>query len=109
MFNEDSRVKIPAIIHLTRFGYQYCSLKQLEWHESCNIYYRQRFILFLLEVAGGELSRMDVQKLVFLHEEELQAGHFDCIPCHYGAYFFQCDDIDLPEKRSWKHLRSRIF
>lgn len=27
MFNEDSRVKIPALLHLTRLGYQYLSLK----------------------------------------------------------------------------------
>lgn len=28
-YNENSRVKIPALIHLTRLGYQYVSLKQL--------------------------------------------------------------------------------
>ena len=26
-FNEDSRVKIPAILHLMRLGYKYLSLK----------------------------------------------------------------------------------
>lgn len=26
--NEDSRVKIPALIHLTRLGYEYLSLKE---------------------------------------------------------------------------------
>lgn len=36
-FNEDSRVKIPAILHLTRLGYSYLSLKGLEWDESSNI------------------------------------------------------------------------
>ena len=30
-FNEDSRVKIPAIIHLTRLGYDYISLKNNVW------------------------------------------------------------------------------
>ena len=30
-FNEDSRVKIPAILHLTRLGYTYLSLKQLNY------------------------------------------------------------------------------
>lgn len=33
-FNEDSRVKIPAILHLTRLGYSYLSLKELEWDET---------------------------------------------------------------------------
>jgi len=36
-FNEDSRVKIPAILHLARLGYTYLSLKNLDWHESSNI------------------------------------------------------------------------
>ena len=26
-FNEDSRVKIPALLHFTRLGYHYLSLK----------------------------------------------------------------------------------
>lgn len=32
LFNEDTRVKIPAIIHLTRIGYKYCSLKDQSHH-----------------------------------------------------------------------------
>lgn len=36
-FNEDSRVKIPTILHLTRLGYVYLSLKGLRWDESSNI------------------------------------------------------------------------
>ena len=36
-FNEDSRVKIPAILHLIRLGYTYLSLKGLKWEESSNI------------------------------------------------------------------------
>ena len=37
IFNEDSRVKIPAILHLTRLGYTYLSLKKLQWDETSNI------------------------------------------------------------------------
>ena len=36
-FNEDSRVKIPAILHLTRLGYTYLSLRGLQYEESSNI------------------------------------------------------------------------
>ena len=36
-FNEDSRVKIPAILHLTRLGYSYLSLKGLDYDATCNI------------------------------------------------------------------------
>lgn len=36
-FNEDSRVKIPSILHLTRLGYSYLSLKDAIWDEQANI------------------------------------------------------------------------
>jgi len=32
-FNEDTRVKIPTILHLMRLGYSYLSLKDQRW---CN-------------------------------------------------------------------------
>lgn len=37
-FNEDSRVKIPAILHLCRLGYKYLSLRNAKWNESTNIF-----------------------------------------------------------------------
>ncbi len=37
-FNEDSRVKIPSILHLTRLGYQYLSKDGAVWDESTNIF-----------------------------------------------------------------------
>jgi len=37
-FNEDSRVKIPALLHLLRLGYGYLSLKQASWDKRNNIF-----------------------------------------------------------------------
>ena len=37
-FNEDSRVKIPAILHLTRLGYSYLSLRNVKWDATTNIF-----------------------------------------------------------------------
>ena len=37
-FNEDSRVKIPSILHLTRLGYEYISLKNTSLDENTNIF-----------------------------------------------------------------------
>lgn len=37
-FNEDTRVKIPALLHLTRLGYTYLSLKGAHPDESTNIF-----------------------------------------------------------------------
>jgi type I restriction enzyme R subunit len=37
-FNENTRVKIPAILHLTRLGYHYVSLKDAVWDKETNIF-----------------------------------------------------------------------
>ncbi len=37
-FNEDSRVKIPSILHLIRLGYTYISLKDSNWDTDTNIF-----------------------------------------------------------------------
>ena len=36
-FNEDTRVKIPAILHLCRLGYNYLSLSKEKWDKNTNI------------------------------------------------------------------------
>ena len=37
-FNEDSRVKIPAVLHLTRLGYTYLPLCGARWDDATNIF-----------------------------------------------------------------------
>ena len=37
-FNENSRVKIPTILHLVRLGFEYLSLKEQIWDETTNIF-----------------------------------------------------------------------
>ncbi|WP_046746280.1 hypothetical protein [Kordia zhangzhouensis] len=38
IFNEDSRVKIPSILHLIQLGYTYLSLKTASWDTQTNIF-----------------------------------------------------------------------
>jgi type I restriction enzyme R subunit len=37
-FNENTRVKIPAILHLCRLGYKYLSLSNSKRHDETNIF-----------------------------------------------------------------------
>lgn len=37
-FNENTRVKIPALLHLCRLRYRYLLLKSAQWYESTNIF-----------------------------------------------------------------------
>lgn len=65
-------------------------------------YHRQQYLLALLELAGGVLTKMDLQKLLFLAEQATKNAHYDFVPYHYGCYSFQAQsDIELMESRGW--------
>lgn len=67
-------------------------------------YHRQRFILVLLELTGGRLSKMDIQKLLFLSQQGTECPYYDFVPYHFGCYSFQAQsDIELLESRGWLH------
>lgn len=72
-------------------------------------YYRQRFLLALLEMAGGELSKIDLQKLLFLAAQEADLGYFSFAPYHYGCYSFQAQsDVALMTSRGWLHESEKV-
>ena len=65
-------------------------------------FYRQRFLLLLLEMTGWRLSKMDFQKLLFLSQKEAGFSYYDFVPYHYGCYSFQAQsDIELLESFGW--------
>lgn len=65
-------------------------------------FYRQRFLLTLLEMTGGRLSKMDFQKLLFLSQNEAGFSYYDFVPYHYGCYSFQAQsDIEVLESFGW--------
>ena len=63
--NENSRVKIPALVHLTRLGYEYLSLKEYDGdiHEDTNIF-RSLFCASIERINGKKLSDHDVDTLL---------------------------------------------
>ncbi|MEZ7507269.1 type I restriction endonuclease subunit R [Flavobacterium sp. Arc2] len=61
-FNEDSRVKIPALLHLTRLGYDYISLKNAVWDENTNIF-TDVFISSISKINPG-IDRSDAKRLL---------------------------------------------
>lgn len=65
-------------------------------------YNRQRLLLFLLEQAGGQLSKMDFQKLLFLAHRAGSFDYYEFVPYHYGCYSFQAaDDLEALENKGW--------
>ena len=64
-FNENSRVKIPALLHLTRLQYKYISLQRVEQQIDCetNIY-KESFHVALNQINGIELTDKDVGSII---------------------------------------------
>lgn len=73
MFNEDTRVKIPTILHLVRLGYKYLSLKNSTWDINTNIFTD----IFKQSIAkiNPELEADDVQR--FLQDVKLTLDNED--------------------------------
>jgi type I restriction enzyme R subunit len=96
-FNEDSRVKIPAILHLTRLGYTYLSLKGLEWDESSNIvpaiFRKSVSSLNPLATANeidNELAKLDL----LLDNEDLGKQFYERITQTSGLKIIDSSDFD---------------
>ena len=82
-FNENSRVKIPAIVHLTRLKYKYVSLQQVEQliDSETNIY-KKSFRVALNQINGIKLTDKDVGSIIsdlknFLDAEDLGMSFYE--------------------------------
>lgn len=68
-FNEDTRVKIPAIITLTRLGYGYLSLKQNKWDEKTNIF--TDIFYNSIKKINPNIDNQNIEKLLINIQNEL--------------------------------------
>lgn len=52
------------------------------------MYYRRKIILAIIQRFGDSLSKMDLQKLLFLFNQNNNTKVFDFVPYRYGCYSF---------------------
>lgn len=95
-FNEDSRVKIPCILHLARLGYQYLSLKSAVWDEKTNIFPE----LFHSAVAkiNPDMGEADIQQFLkdvalTLDNEDLGKAFYEKLTAQTGPRLIDFSDI----------------
>ena len=87
-FNEDTRVKIPAILHLQRLGYTYLSLKNNVWDKNTNIF-TEIFKESILKINQNEKD-LDREKelskiLLALENEDLGKAFYEMITATSGT------------------------
>ena len=74
-FNEDSRIKIPTILHLISLGYKYLSLKNQVWDESTNIF-KTQIQKINLDLNTIEVDRLYTEVSLSLENEDLGRAFF---------------------------------
>ena len=96
-FNEDSRVKIPAIIHLTRLGYDYISLKDNNWDSSTNIFtdiFKSSVGKINPELSNSDLDRLIDKISLTLENEDLGKAFYDMLSSKTGVQLIDFENFD---------------
>jgi len=80
VFSEDSRVKIPCILHLMRLGYDYLSLKNASWDEETNIFpdqFTKAIAKINPDLSVDEIPRLLADVKLLLDNEDLGKAFYD--------------------------------
>ncbi len=72
-------------------------------------YMRQRFLLSLAEQLQGPVSATDLQKSVFLYEQNSGDTYYDFVPYRFGAYSFQlAQDVDVLRGSGYLNKQNKL-
>src|SRR5690554_4598597 len=97
MFNEDSRVKIPTILHLCRLGYNYLSLKGARWDKETNVFpeiFEQSLSRMNPNVEVGDIKRYYSDLSLMLENEDLGREFFGKLKQQTGIKLIDFEDFD---------------
>lgn len=96
-FNEDARVKIPAILHLIKLGYQYISLKDSQWDTETNIF-RDLFNQSISRINQGnaelDLNALYNQVSLELENEDLGQAFFERLTSRSGIKLIDFNNFE---------------
>jgi type I restriction enzyme, R subunit len=95
-FNEDSRVKIPTILHLTRLGYTYLSLKQAVWDERTNIFtniFKDSIASINPDIDSTEVDRLLEDVKLTLENEDLGQAFYEMLITRSGTKLIDFTDF----------------
>lgn len=97
VFSEDSRVKIPCILHLVRLGYRYLSLKGAAWDEETNIFpalFSEAIARINPELAADDIPRLLADVKLLLDNEDLGKAFYDRLTERSGTRLIDFENFD---------------
>ncbi len=87
-FTEDSRVKIPTILHLMRLGYEYLSLKGTHWDKDTNIFpelFSSAVSRINPDMTPDDVARLLEEVKLSLENEDLGRAFFKKLKARSGT------------------------
>lgn len=96
VFNEDSRVKIPCVLHLIRLGYHYLSLKNSVWDEESNIFpglFRTAIARINPDIDDDEIERLLADIKLSLENEDLGQAFYQKLTDRSGTRLIDFTDF----------------
>jgi type I restriction enzyme R subunit len=96
-FNEDSRVKLPAILHLTQLGYEYLSLKDSQWDLDTNIFidiFKESIAKINKGISKDEINRLYQDVSFALENEDLGKVFFEMITNRSGIKLIDFENFE---------------
>jgi type I restriction enzyme R subunit len=88
LHNENTRVKIPTILHLVRLGYDYLSLKDAKWDESTNIFtdiFNKSIKRINPDFTDGDIKRLYDEVSLSLENEDLGKAFYEKLTATSGT------------------------
>lgn len=120
-FNEDSRVKIPSILHLCRLGYEYISLKDSKWDVDTNIFtdiFKQSVIKINENFDEEQADRLLQDTSLLLDNEDLGKAFYKELISNSGTKLIDFENFEkntfnivteLPYKNKDEEFRPDII
>lgn len=120
-FNEDSRVKIPAILHICRLGYEYISLKHTNWDIETNIFpeiFAEAVSKINPELDPDQIARLLQDLTLLLDNEDLGKAFYEKLTSESGIRLIDFEDFtnntfnvvtELPYKNGDDEFRPDII
>lgn len=96
-FNEDTRVKIPSIIHLTRLGYDYLSLKNNSWDENTNIFtdiFKKSVSRINPDADSEQIDKLLTETMLILDNEDLGKVFYEKLTATSGLKLIDFENFD---------------
>ena len=97
VFSEDSRVKIPCLLHLVRLGYRYLSLKHAAWDTDTNIFpalFNEAIGRLNPDLSADDLTRLLADVKLLLDNEDLGKAFYERLTERSGIRLIDFENFD---------------